>query len=52
MKNEKSVSEKNIRMFLFFSECGKWSLSADVTSLLAGSVSASPGSNIIIFEQL
>jgi hypothetical protein len=36
-------------MLIFFSECGKWSLSADVTSLLAGSVSTSPGSNTIIF---
>jgi hypothetical protein len=31
------------RIFSFFTECGKWSLSADVTSLLAGSISASPG---------
>ena len=30
-------------IIILFLECGKWTLSADVTSLLAGSLTAKPG---------
>jgi hypothetical protein len=43
-------NNNNFMILNIISECGKWSLSADVTSLLAGSVSTSPGSNSITYN--